>query len=105
MANQSIPAVCDQGCKKSFTINKFRTQKVKGGNEKTFFRCPHCRCEYIAYYSSKETERLQKQMRKLHQDAYVKDAGMDMELFRKEETALKARIKQSMDEARKVSEA
>lgn len=104
MANKPIAAVCDHGCKKSFSISKFKTQKVKGGNEKTFFRCPHCRQEYIAYYSSPETKQLQKKIRKLQREAYAPGSAMDMDVFRQQEVSLQTQIKQSMDEARMVSE-
>ncbi len=104
MANKPIPAVCDHGCKKSFSISKFKTQKVKGGNEKTFFRCPHCRQEYIAYYSSIETKQLQKKIRKLQREAYEPGSTMDMNAFREQEASLQTQIKQSMDEARIIAE-
>lgn len=104
MANKPIPAVCDHGCKKSFSISKFKTQKVKAGNEKTFFRCPHCRQEYVAYYSSIETKQLQKKIRKLQKEAYAPGSATDMNVFRQQEAILQAQIKHSMDEARMVSE-
>lgn len=100
MKSNSIPATCDAGCKKTFTINKFRTKKVKRGIEKTYFRCPHCKHEYVAYYSSDETLKLQKQMRQLH----VKMRNNDDVSLTQQESALKARIKQSMDEARRAVE-
>ncbi len=103
MANKSIQAVCDQGCKKSFSITKFRSQLVKGGNEKTFFRCPHCRQEYVAFYTSPETKQLQKDIRKLQREAYAPGSMMDMNDFRQQEARLQAQIKQSMEEARLLS--
>lgn len=104
MATKPIPAVCDQGCNKSFSISKFKTQKVKAGNEKTFFRCPHCRQEYVAYYSSPETKQLQKKIRKLQREAYAPGTTADMNVFRQQEARLQSQIKKSMDEARMVSE-
>lgn len=99
--SKPIPATCDAGCKKAFTITKFKTIKVKNGIEKTFFRCSHCKHEYIAFYSSDETKRLQKEMRQLH----VSMRGVDEQTLStliKQEVELKARIKQSMDEARGI---
>lgn len=104
MTNKPIPATCDAGCGKSFAITKFRTRIVKGGNEKLYFLCPHCKHEYIAYYASKETKRLQAQMRRLHRDAYKPESNMSALEIDKQEAELKAQIKQSMDEARAVSE-
>ncbi|MFS0822162.1 hypothetical protein [Bacillus sp. 1P02SD] len=98
-----IQASCNEGCNKPFTVTKFKTKKVKNGIEKTFFRCPHCKHEYVAYYSSKETLKLQKEMRKLH----VSMRGMDEQTLSSltlKESELKARIKQSMDEARRIVE-
>ncbi|AMQ06527.1 hypothetical protein [Sporosarcina psychrophila] len=62
MSNKPMAAHCDARCKKAFTITKFRTKKVKNGIEKNYFRCPHCKHEYITYYASAETLQLQKDM-------------------------------------------
>lgn len=94
---------CNEGCGKSFTLNRFRTRKVKHSNEKLYFLCPHCKQEYVAYYASKETKRLQKQMRQLH--VSMRGASLsDMVQLTRQEMELKAMIKQSMDEARAQSE-
>ncbi|MDM5229644.1 hypothetical protein [Lysinibacillus pakistanensis] len=110
MANKPIEACCDKKCGKSFNITKLKTKKVKGGNEKIYFHCPHCKHEYIAYYASDETRKLQAEMRKLHNkfknhtnnnivfDDYAHDT------FLQQEAELKLKIKQSMDEARMVAE-
>ncbi len=105
MTNKPIPTTCNAGCKKAFTITKFRTRKVKNGIEKTFFRCPHCKREYVSFYASDETRRLQKDMRKLQ--VVIKNTVSDKEYERHLEwyMSLKAEIKQSMDDARAVAEA
>jgi hypothetical protein len=100
ISNKPISATCDAGCKKEFTISKFKAKKVKSGIEKTFFRCTHCKYEYVAYYSSTETLKLQKEMRQLH----VKMRTGDVNNLLKEEVLLKAKIKQSMDDARRIAE-
>lgn len=100
MTNKPIATHCNAGCKKEFTITRFRTKKVKRGIEKTFFLCPHCKQEYVAYYASVETLKLQKDMRKLHVEmrgTYGTEEGYAFEL---QEAKLKATIKRSMDEAR-----
>ncbi|MET3658153.1 hypothetical protein [Sporosarcina psychrophila] len=104
MTNKPIAAHCDAGCKKEFTINKFRTKKVKNGIEKNFFKCLHCKHEYVAYYASAETLKLQKEMRKLHTTmSYVDSIDAHNDQFR-QEAELKAMIKQSMDDARAIAE-
>ena len=99
MTNKPIATHCDAGCKKEFTITKFLTRKVKNGIEKTFFKCTHCKHEYVSYYASAETLKLQKDMRKLH----VSMLGKSFLQFEIEEALLKAKIKQSMDEARSIA--
>lgn len=99
MTTKPIAAHCDAGCKKEFTINKFLTRKVKNGIEKNFFKCPHCKHEYVSYYASAETLKLQKEMRKLH----VSMLGKSNVQFKFEEDLLKAKIKQSIDEARVIA--
>lgn len=105
MTNKPVAAQCDAGCKKEFTITKFRIRKVKNGIEKTFFRCPHCKHEYVSFYASEETRRLQKDMRKL--TASIRNAKNTEENKERLEryAILKAEIKQSMDDARAIAEA
>lgn len=107
MANKSIDTRCDAGCEMEFTINKFRTKKVKNGIEKNYFICPNCKHEYITHYASAETLQLQKDMRKLHRD-YAKYNQLDDDLqygeFLMKESELKVTLKQSMDDARAIAE-
>ncbi|MEK5038920.1 hypothetical protein [Sporosarcina sp. FSL K6-3457] len=103
MASKPVVTHCDAGCKKEFTITKIRTRKVKGGVEKNYFRCPHCKREYITFYASAETLQLQKEMRKLHVSMRGKSGAGLNELIQSE-TALKALIKRSMDDARAIAE-
>jgi DNA replicative helicase MCM subunit Mcm2 (Cdc46/Mcm family) len=100
MEMKNILATCDAGCKKEFTITKFKTKKVKNGIEKTFFRCTNCKHEYVAYYSSAETLKLQKEMRQMQ----VKMRTGDINNLLKEEALIKAKVKQSMDDARRIAE-
>ncbi|MEK4149023.1 hypothetical protein NST02_18330 [Robertmurraya sp. FSL W8-0741] len=103
MSDKPIQATCDAGCKKVFSINKLKTKLVKNGIEKTYFRCPHCKHEYIAFYANQETKKLQKKMRKLHGSVKEMDE-QTLATLSKKETELKALIKQSMDEARRIVE-
>lgn len=97
---EPILAHCNTGCKKEFKITKFRKRKVKYGIEKNYFRCPHCKHEYVTYYASAETIQLQKEMRKLHVSMRGTDGTPYGEQLIREEKILKARIKKSMDEAK-----
>lgn len=102
--NKPIRATCNEGCQKEFKINKIRTVKVKGGNEKNYFRCAHCKHEYVTFYASKDTLKLQKDMRKLHVKMRTTVGTPEgMELVQ-QIAHLKGKIKLSMDEARRVSE-
>lgn len=104
MKTEPVFAHCDAGCGKGFELSKYKTRTVKGGNEKIYFNCPHCRQEYLVYYASKETKKLQAQMRKLHREAYHPHTSISRYELERQEQILKNKIKQSMNEARKVSE-
>lgn len=104
---EPIKTFCNEGCQKAFNIIKMPTVKVKHGIDKTYFRCPHCKHEYIAYYANAETLRLQKTMRKLQRDFAKINAIKDDIQYRTlllKITELKSEIKKSMDEARLIAE-
>lgn len=101
MANKPLAAYCDAGCKKEFIITKIRTRKLRNGIDKNYFTCPHCKQEYVTYYASAETLKLQKAMRKLHVRLGKEPAVLNGDA---EEERLKRQIKQSMDEARAIAE-
>jgi len=50
--DKSLLARCDGegGCGKEFRITKLELDKLNRGIEKTYFRCPHCNKEYVAFY-------------------------------------------------------
>lgn len=101
MATKSIHTHCDAGCKKEFSITKFRKRKVKNGIDKHFFRCPHCKHEYINYYASAETIKLQKEIRKLHRLNEGKQVDV---VYLQKENRLKQLIKESMIQAKNIVE-
>lgn len=114
MANPMI-MVCDKGCQQEFNITKLKTIKTKGGVDKSFFRCTHCNHEYVAYYSSAETVKLRREMKRLQKDL-PKMASRNKETSEEQWKAivdvhwckvqtLKLKIKQSMDDARSIAEA
>lgn len=101
--SKPIATFCNDGCEKNFTIKRIRNRKTKNGIEKNYFICPHCKREYVAFYASKETIQLQKDMRRLHVSMRGV-MGNDLTTLTHKETILKVKIKQSMDEARAVVE-
>lgn len=101
-----IQTKCDRGCQKEFTITKTRKIKVKNGIDKTYFRCPHCKEEYIVSYVSPTTAKLQREMRKL-QKSIRKLTDHSEEALDAHWAAvgeLKDKVKQSMDNDRLIAE-
>lgn len=110
MTNNSIQTHCVAKCGKQFNVTKIHSEIVKRGIEKNYFRCPHCKHGYLAFYSSTETRKLQSEMRELHNkfknhtseniifDDYAHDT------FLQQEAELKLKIKQSIDAARLIAE-
>lgn len=47
-------AICDgaNSCGKEFQLKKFEIEKLSKGIEKTYFICPHCNKEYVAFYTN-----------------------------------------------------
>ena len=109
-----IQTRCDRGCQKEFTITKTRKIKVKNGIDMTYFRCPHCKEEYIVSYVGPATAKLQREIRKL-QKSLPKLPDDNNEFSNKayeialdehweEVDELKAKVKQSMDNDRRIAE-
>ena len=65
--DKSLLARCDGegGCGKEFRITKLELDKLNGGIEKTYFRCPHCNKEYVAFYTDRDIRRKQVKIRTL----------------------------------------
>lgn len=49
-------------CKKNFII-KPKVKKHKEGIEELYFKCPHCKEKYTAFYIDKEGKELQKKIK------------------------------------------
>ena len=102
--NEPINTTCN-GCQKNFKINKLRKIKVNDGIDKYYFRCPNCKHEYVGYYSSAETVKLQKQVRKHLQSISKQPTDHEsLKAFWNQADVLKAAVKRSMDDARRISE-
>ncbi len=65
--DKSLLARCDGegGCGKEFRITKLELDKLNRGIEKTYFRCPHCNKEYVAFYTDRNIRRKQAKIRTL----------------------------------------
>ncbi|WP_337034763.1 hypothetical protein [Paenibacillus illinoisensis] len=64
----SIPALCNEGCNKQFTVDGFDIEQLNDGVEKTYFECPHCKHRYVAYYTDPEIRKVQSIIRNLGQN-------------------------------------
>lgn len=94
--------VCDAGCQKAFTVQDFQHVLIENGIEKTFFACPHCLHEYVAYYSDSEVKKLQQKMRNIQQR--FKNPRADHKAAAKMEEKTRLKIKARMDELRQLIE-
>lgn len=80
---------CDgeNGCGEEFGIKGFEVEKLGNGTEKTYFKCPHCGKEYIAFYTDKGIRMKQFKIRKLTSAKKInklkKEIGNDMDNLRK----------------------
>ena len=105
MKREPIHMHCDK-CDKPFTITKTRNILVKDGIEKTYYRCTHCKQEYIVSYASETTSKLQKEMRKLQKSIHQlpDDSEETLKAHWNSVDDLKAKVKQSMDNDRRIAE-
>lgn len=55
----------DKGCGEEFRVARFTVDNLVDGVEKTYFRCPHCEKEYVAFYTDKEIRRKQQAIRRV----------------------------------------
>ncbi|PTY77364.1 hypothetical protein B5V89_14890 [Heyndrickxia sporothermodurans] len=60
--NNAINAICDE-CEQEYLITGLETENIGEDIEKTFFTCPHCDKEYIAFYTDSEIRNLQTEIR------------------------------------------
>ena len=90
-------AYCNEGCNNQFYVD-FKTDKLPGNVEKTYFNCTHCNHEYVAFYTDLETRKLQEKMRKLQKQ--FTNPNEDFSKLNKQEKKLQKLIKASMDKLR-----
>ena len=93
-----IDAVCDAGCGKQFNVSQLEQVMLDAEVEKTFFTCPHCQHEYVAFYTDAEIRELQENVRKV-QRRYA-NPNCNVKAAIKKERRLKEQIKVKMDQLR-----
>jgi len=94
----SISTNCDAGCNQAFTFDDFSFLKLPDGIEKTYFTCPHCDHEYVAFYTDEEIRKLQARIRRVQKR--FTDPKDNHENAARKEAELKAQIKEKMDALR-----
>lgn len=94
----SISTHCDAGCQKAFTLDDFQHELLNGGIEKTFFFCPHCGREYVAFYTDEEIKLLQERIRRVQRR--FADPEDNHEDAARKEAELQTQIKEKMDALR-----
>ena len=59
---------CDgkDGCNQEFNLEKLEVAKLDNEVEKTYFTCPHCGKEYVAFYTDPTIRRKQEKIRRLY---------------------------------------
>lgn len=73
---------CDE-CKKDFEVDT-KVKKVKEDIEKTYFICPICNHEYIAYYTNSKIRKKQEEISKIARKIKLnKNIGIGIELSKK----------------------
>ncbi|NYB73866.1 hypothetical protein HZF24_06900 [Sedimentibacter hydroxybenzoicus DSM 7310] len=82
-------AVCDgnNGCNQEFNLEKLEIEQLDDGIEKTYFKCPNCGKEFIAFYTDEAIRNKQKKIRKLKDankiERLKKHTAIDMNVLRK----------------------
>jgi predicted RNA-binding Zn-ribbon protein involved in translation (DUF1610 family) len=80
---------CDgkDGCNQEFNLEKIEVTKLDNDIEKTYFVCPHCGKEYVAFYTDKHIRKKQAIIRGLKSPSAIeqlrKEIAKDMKRLRK----------------------
>lgn len=91
--------ICDSGCAKEFQFEEAQLVKLESGVEKTYFNCPHCQREYVAFYTDAEIRKLQDKIGEVIR-GYAR-SGCNVKAALQKESKLKQQIKEMMDTLRK----
>ena len=89
-----ILATCNESCKRTFELTEFLTSEISdvlcikegvavkhSDVEKTYFLCPHCQHEYVAYYTDVEIRELQEQIRKIDRQTVKAQKQLSQKMF------------------------
>ncbi|ASA22097.1 hypothetical protein [Paenibacillus donghaensis] len=97
-ASKAIPAICNEGCGEQFEVKGFQKERLPGAVEKTFFTCPHCQREYVAFYTDTEVRQLQDKIRRIQ--SQLQNPRADQAATLKKIKKTQASIKAGMDRVR-----
>lgn len=81
-------ALCDgdKGCNQEFNLDKLEIEYMDDSIEKTYFKCPNCGKEFVAFYIDEAIRRKQNKIRKLKDvnkvDRIRKQIAIDMKVLR-----------------------
>lgn len=81
---------CDgpESCGREFHLEKFELAKLDNEVEKTYFICPHCGKEYVAFYTDPTIRRKQEKIRRLYSPYKIEklknEIAKDMKKLRSE---------------------
>ncbi|OMD32640.1 hypothetical protein [Paenibacillus odorifer] len=100
--SKAMPAICNEGCNNQFEVNGFQTARLPGAIEKTYFICPHCKHEYVAFYTDSEVRQLQDKIRRIQSQLQNPRADQTSTLKKIKKT--QASIKAGMDRVRAAVE-
>lgn len=79
---------CDgpESCGKEFNLERFELAELGNDIEKTYFTCPHCDKEYVAFYTDPAIRRKQERMRRLNspykREGLKNEIGADMKVLK-----------------------
>ena len=76
-----ILATCNESCKRTLEVTEFLTDCLPDNVEITYFLCPHCGHEYVAYYTDAEIRELQEQIRKIDRQSVKAQKQLSKTMF------------------------
>ncbi|AZS16465.1 hypothetical protein [Paenibacillus lutimineralis] len=97
-----MKAFCDASCQQSFELEDFQTVRIGDGVDKVYFVCPHCKQEYVAFYTNPEIRKLQAKIRNVlgrtvDPRASLTEAIKQEKKIQKQIAKIKSEIKEKMD--------
>lgn len=93
-----LKSTCDK-CDEEFEI-EVKTELIKS-IEKTYFTCPHCKNEYIAFCTNQSVRRKQAEMKMLHKEARRAKTLRQLEKIQSRLDVFEEQVKSEMEELKK----